>query len=215
MSKGPKYFFKLWGRNLKGHVSFFERAIKSGPVKGYALLALGILPVLVLSPFTSLIKTVVDYVSRKPVPKGHQRTVADLPRLIDAMESKKKLAQISSLLGHISEYESRLNLSTMSNSTRALLNTLNTLKTYESTVVEVYCSLGIRAVKTYMLDEKNVDKGMYRHIAAGFAGRDYAFFGNLTAVNGPSSHGKLSETLELLETPGSGGSGYDSPMELP
>lgn len=67
MSKGPVYFFKLWGRNFAGTFTLWGGVIKKNPVIGIPLtLILGI-PLMAVSPLTSFLKTCIDYATRRPL----------------------------------------------------------------------------------------------------------------------------------------------------
>lgn len=64
MKKGVMYFFNLWGRNFFGHFRSLGNVAPKFPVGTLFVLIFG-LPVIALSPIASLIKTVVDYRTRK------------------------------------------------------------------------------------------------------------------------------------------------------
>ena len=170
--KGPRYFFNLWGRNIRGNFSFWNKLIHDYPRLGWpATLFIGV-PLLIVSPFTALLKTAIDYATRKPLPKQNiDRLAKNFDRVIGALTDRDQRA----LIEDVRTYKPTLFFT--SNSTKQLLESLDA--TYDQYKVQkinkgenagkhqpvIYHDQHLFELKAYMIDPKNIDKGMFKHIA--------------------------------------------------
>lgn len=159
MSKDKKYFTYLWERNSIGHFRRLGDLAKKGPWGILATVAIAI-PVLVVSPFSSFIKTFIDYHSRKSLPEISSKLErADFISRIDLLDTN---ALISLVQNDLLAYKKRFVFSTMSKSTQHILALMQPLKEHKEEVERIAEAESIRQqFKLYMADPKNRDKRFY------------------------------------------------------
>lgn len=178
--KGFKYFFNLWGRNIKGNFDFWfsPEKIKARPLVRVPALIIGI-PLTVISPIAAFFKTGIDYVTRTSLPK-QQESRLKMPggSLVERIQilTETDLEFVATIA---TGYKPRSKYFT-SKSTADMMHSLASVKQKNSAVLSATVDENTAAqaapsqpsaptlkgiMSAYAADPKNANKGMFKLLA--------------------------------------------------